>query len=92
MGDARCGKRLEREGPIEELVGGQSPSPEAPPRSKKRREEGAKEMSGEERLPEEQWRRVSVSGSYRGRRSEEMTQSNTSSPEGLEVPLEFQKG
>ena len=35
-------------------------------------------MSGEERLPEERWRRVGVSGSLRGRRSEETTQSNTS--------------
>ena len=40
------------------------------------REEGAKEMSGEERLPEEQWRRVGMSGSLRSRRSEGMT-SNT---------------
>ena len=39
-------------------------------------------MSGEERLPEERWRRVGVSGSLRGRRSEEMTQSNTFSPRG----------
>ena len=37
-------------------------------------------MSGEERLPEERWRRVGVSGSLRGSRSEEMTQSSTSSP------------
>ena len=44
------------------------------------REEGAKEMSGEERLPEERWRRVGVSGSMRGRRSEEITKLNTSSP------------
>ena len=44
-------------------------------------------MSGEER-----WRRVGVSGSLRGRRSEEMTQSNTSSPRGSEVPLESQSG
>ena len=58
----------------------------------KAREEGAKGMSGEKRLPEERWRRVGVSGSLRGRRSEEMTQSNTSSPRGSEVPLEFQKG
>ena len=49
-------------------------------------------MSEEERLPEEQWRRVGVSGSLRGRRSEEMTQSNTSSLQGLEVPLESQRG
>ena len=49
-------------------------------------------MSGEERLPEERYRMVGVSGSLRGRRSEEMTQSNTFSPRGLEVPLEFQKG
>ena len=40
------------------------------------REEGAKEMSG----------------SLRGRGSEEGTQSNTSSLRGLEVPLESQKG
>ena len=56
------------------------------------REEGAKEMSGEERLPEEQWKRVGVSRSLRGRRSEEMTQSNTSSLWGSEVTLESQKG
>ena len=56
------------------------------------REEGAKEMSGEERLPKERWRRVGVSGSLRERRSEEMTQSNTSSPRGSEVPLESQRG
>ena len=55
------------------------------------REEGAKEMSGEERLPEEQWRRVGVSGSLRGRRSKEMTQSNTSSLRGSEVPLDSQR-
>ena len=52
------------------------------------REEGAKEMSGEEQLPEEQWRRVDVSGSLRGRSSEEMTQLHASSPQGLEVPFE----
>ena len=56
------------------------------------KEEGAKEMPGEERLPEERWKRVGVSGSLRGRRSEEMTQSNTSSPWGSEVPLESQRG
>ena len=50
------------------------------------REEGAKKMSGEER-----WRRVGVSGSLRGRRSE-MTQSNTLSLRGSEVPLESQRG
>ena len=58
----------------------------------KARVEGAKEMSGEERLPDERWRRVGVSGSLRGRRSEEVTQSNTSSPRGSEVPLESQRG
>ena len=40
----------------------------------------------------EQWKRVGVSESLRGRRSEEMTQSNTSSRQGLEVPLESQRG
>ena len=52
--------------------------------------DGAKKMSGEERLPEERWRRVGVSGSLRGRRSEEVTQSNTSSPRRSEVPLDSQ--
>ena len=52
------------------------------------REEGAKEMSGEERLLEKRWRRVGMSGSSRRRESEEMTQSNTSSPRGLEVLFE----
>ena len=33
-----------------------------------------------------------IEGSLRGRRSEEMTQLNTSSPRGSEVPLEFQRG
>ena len=56
------------------------------------REEEAKEMSGEERLPEERWRRVGMSGSLRVRRSEEMTQLNTSSLRGSEVPLESQRG
>ena len=62
-----------------------------------REEEGTKEMSGEERLPEERlpderWRRVGVSGSLRGKRSEEMTLSNTSSPLGSEATLESQRG
>ena len=47
-------------------------------------------MSGEERLPEDRWRRVSVSGSLRRRGSKEMIQLNTFSPRGLEVPLESQ--
>ena len=47
-----------REGQIEELVVGQNPGPEALPEA---REEGEKEMSGEER-----WRRVGVSGSLKG--------------------------
>ena len=56
------------------------------------REEGAKDMSEEEQLPEERWRRVSMSGSLRGRRSEEMTLLNAFSPQGSEVPLEYQRG
>ena len=39
----------------------------------------------------ERCRKVGVSGSLKGRRSEEMTQSNTSSPQGSEVLLESQK-
>ena len=38
------------------------------------REEGAKEMSEEEQLPEVRWRKVVMSESLKGRRSEEMTQ------------------
>ena len=38
MGDARWGERPERERQIEELVDGQNPGPEAPPRSKKGQE------------------------------------------------------
>ena len=38
MGDDRWGDRPEREGQIEELVGGQNPGSEAPPRSRKRQE------------------------------------------------------
>ena len=52
-------------------------------------------MSGKERLPEERWRRVgmlNMSGSLRGRRSEEICQLNTSSPQESEVPFEFQRG
>ena len=56
------------------------------------KDRGEKEMSGEERLPEERWRKVGVSGSLRGSRSEEMTQSNTSFPLGSEVPFESQRG
>ena len=49
-------------------------------------------MLGEEGRPEERCRRVGMSGSLKGRRSEEMTKSNTSSPRGSEVPLESQEG
>ena len=40
------------------------------------------EMSGDERLPEERWRRVGMSGSLR-----ELTQSITFSPRGVESTL-----
>ena len=43
-------------------------------------------------MPEERCRRVGVSGSLRGRRSEEIIQSNTSSPRGSKVLLESQRG
>ena len=41
---------------------------------------GAKEMAGEDRLLEERWRRVGMSESLRGRRSEEI-------PSRLLLPL-----
>ena len=52
-----------------------------------KREDEAKEISREEQLPEEQSRRVGVSGLLTGRRPE-MTQLNASFPQGSEVPLE----
>ena len=55
------------------------------------REEREKEMSGEEGLPEERWRRVGMSESLRGGRLEEMTQSETSSPQKSDVPFESQE-
>ena len=51
------------------------------PGARKGKRGGSKEMS------EERCRRVGVSGSLRGRRSEEMAQSNTSPKRGLEVSL-----
>ena len=48
-------------------------------------------MSGEEQMLVERCRIVDVSGSLRGRRSEEMTQADASFPRGSEVPLESQK-
>ena len=48
------GGRPEKEGRLVELVGDQNWQ------SHWTREEGAKEMSGEERLPEERWRRVGM--------------------------------
>ena len=49
-------------------------------------------MSGEERLPEERWRKVGMSESLRERRSEEMTQLNAFSAQGLKVLFESYKG
>ena len=62
------------------------------PGARKGREEGAKEMSREDRLPEERCRSVGLSELLSGRRSEEMTQSNTFSLQGSLVPLESQRG
>ena len=49
-------------------------------------------ISGEERPPEERWREIGISESLWGRRSEEMTQSNTSSRQEMEVFSESQRG
>ena len=65
----------------------ESPSLEALPRGKIGLKSREKEMSRKER-----WRRVDMSGSLRGRRSEEMTQLNASSLQGLEVLFESQRG
>ena len=49
-------------------------------------------MSGEERLPEEPWKRVGMSKLLRERWSEEMTQSNNFFPRESEVPFESLRG
>ena len=53
MGDARWGERPEREVQLEELVGDQNPSSEAPPRSKIERERREKRRC-QERSDEEE--------------------------------------
>ena len=65
------GKGRKKKGRIEELVGGQNPGPEAPPRSKKgrkRREQGKCQKSRYVRV---------IEGKVK-----EMVQSNTSFPRG----------
>ena len=62
------------------MAGDQDPGPKAPPRNKSEKE--TKEMSVEEQLPEERWRRVGRSGLLSVKESEEMTQSIFSSPRG----------
>ena len=74
-----------REGRTKELVGGQNQGPEAPPRSKIGQENREKGDVRREAIEKGGFVR-----SLRGRRSEEMTQSNTSSPRGSKVPLESQ--
>ena len=73
----------EREGQIKELVDGQNPGSEAPPRSKKgpeRREQRKCQGRNDcQRSDGEEW---VCQGHCGERRSEEMTQSNTSSPWG----------
>ena len=46
--DVRWRERLEKKGRLVKLVGDQNQGPEAPTISKKRREEGAKKISGKE--------------------------------------------
>ena len=79
-GDACWGDRPEREGQIEELVGDQNPSSEAPPSSKKRWSKGDARRGASARGVMEKGGCVRV---IEGRRSEEMTQSNTSPPAGV---------
>ena len=59
-GDAHWGKRPEREGHIEELVGGQNPGPEAPPKSRKDERGGSKGNAREGAIA----RRVMEKGGY----------------------------
>ena len=51
--------RAKKEGQLVDMVGDLSLSPETPPRRKRI---GSKEMSEEERLPGERWRRVGYRG------------------------------
>ena len=75
-----------------DLVSDQSPSFNVPPWSKRRREKEAKKMPGEERLPEEQWKRVVMRRSLRERSLDEITQLNISSTRESEVPFGLQRG
>ena len=54
------------------------------------KEAGAKEMLEVKWLPKDQWKRVAMLGSLRERRSEEITQLNTSSPRMLRAPFQPQ--
>ena len=49
-------------------------------------------MSGEERLPEKKWKRVGALEPLWGRRSEEMTELNASSPWGQKYLLSLRGG
>ena len=86
------GAKDQKERGIDRRIGRWSERSSTSQEQERTREEGAKEMSGEERPPEERWRRVGVSESLRGRRSEEMIQLNTSSLWGSDIPLESQRG
>ena len=67
-------ERAEKEGQLYEFESDKTLSYKVPLRRKVSRTEG---------LPEERWRRVGVSGSLRGRRSEEMNQFVYLFPKGV---------
>ena len=77
-----------KEGRLVELVGDQNPSSEAPPRSKKGGSKGKIREGATARGAMEESRYFRL---IEERRSEKMTQSNTSSPRGSEVPFESQR-
>ena len=80
MKEGRCslGEKLEKEGQLVELVGNQSPSPEAPPRNERGGSQG--DVKRETTAREAMKKRLGGSGSLREKGSEETTQLNTSSP------------
>ena len=82
----------ERDRRIEELVDGQNPDLKHLRGAGKGKRGGSKGDVRRGATARGAMEKVGVSGSLRGRRSEEITQSNTSSPRGSEVPLESQRG
>ena len=78
-----------KKGWLVELVGDHNPGPEALPKSKRggNKEEVRGGATASGAMEKSRYVRI-----IEGEMSEEMTQSNTYSPRGSEVPFEYQRG